>query len=499
MCGIVGVIKPKTTDVRLEATLRDTFKDLLLMDELRGMDATGIYGFLHEPATVKGKEIPAYFHKRAVPAHDFLQDKVFQRFMTNFDDYKFLVGHNRFATMSRRDIDDKNAHPFVQGNVLLVHNGTLSSIYDLEDRDHKFAVDSEAIAYSINTRGIEETVNRMYGTYTLVWGDLSTGQLNIIRNTGRPLAMGILYGKQGIVFASEQPMLYAAARRNNLNIKAFVEPKPLQLIQIDPNSSPEICKVTQLEVKRKWVGNSQYSSMSDHWKEVSKNVAAKKKKQKKTAVVSTAKTSKQRKIEERLKKYGFLYGQHIEFYYTNFTRYKKKSSVGDIMGAFNGCESSDPYRWIICPRVPKQILQDIGDDTLKYAIFSGPVVSLIEGQREEDVQFIVDWKQTQIVKKETVNLSAISQDDNEKPEDMELAEREVWLNELYIGPNGVSVNKEEFENAVKHGCCVCSEVIELIDHMDIGWTSYEEPLCHTCVRNEANADMIVYAPKHKDS
>ena len=52
------------------------------------------------------------------------------------------IDHQDIAYSDQQDHQrEEKGLRLVQGNVLLVHNGTLSSIYDLEDRDHKFAVD----------------------------------------------------------------------------------------------------------------------------------------------------------------------------------------------------------------------------------------------------------------------------------------------------------------------------------------------------------------------
>ncbi|MCS5737398.1 class II glutamine amidotransferase, partial [Herbiconiux daphne] len=109
------------------------------------------------------------------------------------------------------EVVDRNAHPFQHGSITLVHNGTLDNQSLLPDHQ-KFAVDSENIAYSIDKIGIEETIKKLNGKFTLVWFDAKDQTLNFIRNKDRPFhfmetSSGDWFG------ASEEDMLMWLSKR----------------------------------------------------------------------------------------------------------------------------------------------------------------------------------------------------------------------------------------------------------------------------------------------
>ncbi|MFW3388022.1 UNVERIFIED_CONTAM: hypothetical protein RF648_18655, partial [Kocuria sp. CPCC 205274] len=171
----------------------DFFETLLYCDIVRGDHSTGVYsGFSFDPK----EPVEVKIRKAAVPADVFIRKKGLwdevkeeKRPATHNANAtvtklpKFLVGHNRYATMG--EVVDRNAHPFQHGSITLVHNGTLDNQSLLPDHQ-KFAVDSENIAYSIDKIGIEETIKKLNGKFTLVWFDAKDQTLNFIRNKDRP-------------------------------------------------------------------------------------------------------------------------------------------------------------------------------------------------------------------------------------------------------------------------------------------------------------------------
>lgn len=186
MCGIVlagGNLVSRDVDI---------FEKMLYCDIFRGDHSTGVYsGFkrFKEPVEI-------VIRKAAVPADIFLRTKSLwgevrelktpstvtaNTFVTTAP--KFMVGHNRYATQGA--VIDANAHPFQHGHITLVHNGTLDDQSLLPDHKN-FPVDSENIAYSIMKLGIEETIQKLNGKFTLVWHDAKLNTLNVIRNSERP-------------------------------------------------------------------------------------------------------------------------------------------------------------------------------------------------------------------------------------------------------------------------------------------------------------------------
>lgn len=172
MCGIVGVIS-KNKNGFLSADV-NIFSQLLLCNQLRGVDGTGI--FFNDN---KGKTAVRKFLGKAsdvvYSAPYDLMEKNLVKFST------FVIGHNRAATKGGLTL--ANTHPFKHGTITGVHNGTLYNHKSMADVEN----DSEAIYINIANKGIQDTVNTMFGAYALVWHNKKDGTINVLRNKERPL------------------------------------------------------------------------------------------------------------------------------------------------------------------------------------------------------------------------------------------------------------------------------------------------------------------------
>lgn len=216
MCGIVFV-----GGTTLSATNIERFEQLLYADTFRGEHSTGVMSYFHPPA----KEPEILIEKKAVPGDVFIRSGLLEKvkelkYPTQYSpntmtsaNPKFMVGHNRYATAGA--VNDRNAHPFQHGPVTLVHNGSLVD-QSLLPEHKNFAVDSENICYSIATIGIEETIKKLHGAFTLVWHDARDNTLNFLRNDERPFHMlemssGDWYG------ASEEAMVMWIMTRKKYN------------------------------------------------------------------------------------------------------------------------------------------------------------------------------------------------------------------------------------------------------------------------------------------
>ena len=137
MCGLFCIISKNEygfTDKQI-----NIFTQGLFADTLRGEDSTGAFSI-----TKSGN---VHTIKDAVPGHTFIKDKNFGDFLKDQYLYgKILVGHNRSATRGVKT--DKNAHPFISGNTVLVHNGTLLSHHHLANTN----TDSEAICIALDKK-----------------------------------------------------------------------------------------------------------------------------------------------------------------------------------------------------------------------------------------------------------------------------------------------------------------------------------------------------------
>jgi glucosamine 6-phosphate synthetase-like amidotransferase/phosphosugar isomerase protein len=203
MCGLVGVISSYSNGFNHSEV--GLFTDLLFLDTIRGFDSTGVFG-VENTGNV-------YIHKEASNGLTFLQTKEFKEFKTNlYRDGKFAAGHNRAAT--RGAVVDENAHPFwVDDKIILMQNGTYKGSHThLKDT----VVDTEAVAHVIaEGTSITESLQKVNASYALVWYNADTGELNLIRNSERPLYLAE-FSTSGIAWASEECFLDFAFKRNDI-------------------------------------------------------------------------------------------------------------------------------------------------------------------------------------------------------------------------------------------------------------------------------------------
>jgi glucosamine 6-phosphate synthetase-like amidotransferase/phosphosugar isomerase protein len=218
MCGLVGMAG------KLGKLEEDAFRDLLIVDSLRGPHSTGV-------ASVDNRCDVSVFKKAVDPFEYFTYKKVDALF---YGVNRILMGHNRWAT--RGAINHRNAHPFKIGNITGMHNGTLTNQRLLIDHT-KFEVDSENIIHSINEEGIDETHENLDGAYALVYYDSAADKLNIIRNSERTLFYTYNEKKTVLFWASEPWMLHGILHRRGIKhdkVHAFA---PLHLHTFDiPNN-----------------------------------------------------------------------------------------------------------------------------------------------------------------------------------------------------------------------------------------------------------------------
>lgn len=223
MCGIVGVITAAMNGFAHDEL--QAFKDLLVVDTLRGYDSTGVFGVSN-----RGN---VGILKAAITGPQFVNTTEYDNFTKDlYREGQFLVGHNRWAT--RGSVSDKNAHPFwVDDKIVLVQNGT----YKGSHKHHKDTeVDTEAIAHVISENAdVEKALKKINAAYALVWYNTENHTLHMIRNSERPLYH--VDTKAGaVMFASEMEFLMLAASRNNIGLKelpSLIEEDTLYTYELD--------------------------------------------------------------------------------------------------------------------------------------------------------------------------------------------------------------------------------------------------------------------------
>lgn len=188
MCGLTALIG---TDISQADVLG--FQKLAQLSSLRGQDSVGFYDYHLSP---KHNEKECRYYKELGSAglyfaeggrwdNSFYWNRYFAK-KNIFNAPVVLVAHARAATKGA--VEKKNAHPFHQGNILGVHNGTIHTHF--EGRD-KFETDSEALFAYMNEHGEQkglDMVNQLWSAaYALMWINLKERTFNIARNSDRTL------------------------------------------------------------------------------------------------------------------------------------------------------------------------------------------------------------------------------------------------------------------------------------------------------------------------
>ncbi len=181
MCGIVGIIGHKAVATDLVDALRRL--------EYRGYDSAGI-------ATVENGHLE---RRRAEGKLRNLEGRLLQEPLRGHTG----IGHTRWATHGRPT--ERNAHPHMNGQVSVVHNGIIENFRELKAelsaKGHVFEsdTDTEAIVHVVTDElskgvGPEEAVRhalgRLQGAFALAIIFAGHDDLMIAARQGSPLAIG---------------------------------------------------------------------------------------------------------------------------------------------------------------------------------------------------------------------------------------------------------------------------------------------------------------------
>lgn len=170
----------------------------------RGKDSTGIY--TPENGIIKSTQ----------------EAKVFIADLTkNILPDTLLIGHVRSRTVGT--LSEGNAHPFIDGRIVLVHNGTLTNEYllckefDLKNSDYN--VDSQVLAAVLNKTKNADVLEIYAGAAALLFTDTKKPEiLYAYHDKERPLFRG--NREEGMYISSIKETLIAIGCTN---IKEFVE------------------------------------------------------------------------------------------------------------------------------------------------------------------------------------------------------------------------------------------------------------------------------------
>ena len=238
MCGIIAALaygefeEKRMERIRQESMIFLT-SELLQLTQGRGKDATGVAtmfsncDYMGLKMGVAAQEFIARFGGKETDYEGYL--KVWRKKETT--PAKIVIGHCRkpsVATTATPD-DNKNNHPIKVGEIVGVHNGTLTNhekIFKNLACKRDGAVDSEAIFrllshYTTNgtepftPQALQETCKRISGTYAvLAFSGNNPFQLAAFRD-GKPLEILIIRPLKLVLLASEKDFLRTALFRYN--------------------------------------------------------------------------------------------------------------------------------------------------------------------------------------------------------------------------------------------------------------------------------------------
>ncbi len=245
MCGITGIAGS------LKVEHDKIFKQLLIVDSLRGVDSTGM-------CLVPTNGADERVVKAVGNPFDFLDSAQFTRAFAV--QAAVLMGHNRYATQGK--VNKINAHPFEMSDLIGMHNGTLTHKYELLDARH-FDVDSENLYHHMNELGLKSLMEVIRGAWSLVWWDKKEAELNFLRNDERPMYIAYLNEGKTIAWASESKMLELVLDRNGVKDYAISSTEEDIHYRFPVNHKGELgkpivakCAAKNPNVQQGWVNGS---------------------------------------------------------------------------------------------------------------------------------------------------------------------------------------------------------------------------------------------------
>lgn len=223
MCGIVGIINKYGhgfTNVQCSMA-----HSLIMADAVRGMDSTGLFQV--------SKDFDLRWIKEASNAGVLATNPEYEEFMKQlYRDGLMVIGHNRKAT--RGKISDDNAHPFIEGNTILVHNGFISNLFEI-DKEKKFEsdVDSQSLCKFIEAEGYQKAFTSITGAFAVAFYDINKNRLTLTRNDQRPLFF--VETETSWMIGSERSMIEWAILREGQKAKEsfFVGPENFVHFDLD--------------------------------------------------------------------------------------------------------------------------------------------------------------------------------------------------------------------------------------------------------------------------
>lgn len=157
-------------------------------------------------------------HKRALPSPDFMNTGWFNLNVKDLCNTKFIGMHTRFSTVGTNS--DMNSHPFVNGDIVFMQNGTIDTYCNhrslVKGLPNDCTVDSDAVGWAIDKQGLGETLKEYIGAGVFMWLNTKELTFNIVKNGDRELHIMKVAKHDAYIVATDKHALYLAAERSGL-------------------------------------------------------------------------------------------------------------------------------------------------------------------------------------------------------------------------------------------------------------------------------------------
>ena len=181
MCGIWGVFNKDQTSWTVKGD-KDLAELMSVVSTSRGRHSSG-FCFIPKLLTHSiSRPEPKIIRSVGSPFSIFHNVEASKELNACNANASGIFGHNRHAT--RGSIKLSNAHPFVEGDWTLVHNGTLHGGVKLSK---DVEVDSHALCHKIEDVGIKEALQTIDGAFAIIAYNKAQGTVYFARNGQRPL------------------------------------------------------------------------------------------------------------------------------------------------------------------------------------------------------------------------------------------------------------------------------------------------------------------------
>ena len=494
MCGLFGVAS--TEGRKYENDRRNAFEQGLKAAEWRGEDASGI-----AVVPIKDLDKPAIVFKKAMPASDLVRMEQYKRIMFNLDQYAYVLGHARSSTSDRSVFADSNAHPFQYGPITLVHNGHIQNANSIGS-SILHTVDSAHVAGALAVRDAKSVLESLVGGFALVWHDARDKSLNFARNMQRPLIWAYVEKENTMFWGSELEAMWAVLNRNGIKMDGkFKWGSPLKHFKFVHDDlrgfkvTPFAQAATPKTVVRghgqqpsaPWTGETRRLAETPGMTESTTKIGGK------TPSADTGTTKieptqiyvyeppstssrpkinrKIRSVEKELQDFGLKMDQAMMFVPEVFRMYKNHR------GMIGAIEGHDRVRGR--PFVIENVRKSVWDKANACGKIYGRVVNI--RRRGKEAIFVCDYDKNGSERFAFRHLSAVGGADKDRPFHLEQQEDDLTDKEVYCGPGGQKISKEEFIRRTKEGCAWCSSDIDIDDHDRVRWVGQnDEPLGKCC-------------------